>query len=75
MPIFYLLRIPVFIVVAIGIIMVGKFLFKVADSLEVDEKIGDIKHQAELAEDVEKFIDGNEDTLKKSSSTTVKDFI
>ncbi len=72
---FKILLIPIFLLIIFGLVMLGKFLFKVADEMEVEEKKKDIDHKASLADDVDKYTLHNSGKMRKSSSDSVKDFV
>jgi len=68
-----LILIPVVLIVVV-ILLIGKVLFKFVDHLEVEEKMNDLKHKANLTEDVEEYTSTNEETIDKASSNIVDEF-
>jgi len=71
---FKLLLVPVFILIVLGIIKFGKFLFKVVDVMEIDEQKNDINHKADLVDEVEKYTSDNDEDISKASSNIVEEF-
>ena len=60
----------------IGIIIyLVKKAFKIADALAVDEKIGDIKSEANLVSEISDFEEQCPDKIEASKSNKLKDFI
>jgi len=72
---FKLLLIPIFLIIVFITIKIAMFFYKLADDMEIDEKKNDIKHKAELVEEVEDYVNANGERIKKASSDAVKDFI
>ena len=72
---FKILLIPIFLLIVFGLVQLGKFLFKVADEMEIEEKKKDIDHKADLVEDVDDYKLKNAGKIRKSGSDSVKDFV
>jgi len=75
MILFKLLLIPMFLITIFIIIKVGMFFYKLTDDMEVNEKKSEIEHKSELVDEVEDFVNNNDDKIKKATSNIVDEFV
>lgn len=75
MVIFKLILLLLLLLIFYGLFRLGKYLFKVADQMDVEEKKSDIEHKAELASDVDEYVEKNSEVIDKSKSDTVNEFL
>jgi len=75
MIIFKLIPILVFLLFAYVVIRIAVRLWKESNEADVKEKMNDIKNDASLNDDVETFTKGNKETITKSKSSVVKEFL
>ena len=62
-------------IIIILLILFIKFLFKKIDEIEITDKKDNIKHQADLADDINKFEETFTEEITKSNSEKIEGFI
>lgn len=64
----------IFIALFIGLVFLGKYLFKAVDKMEVNETKKDIEHKSELTDDVRNYTTYNGSKMEKAKSDDVENF-